>query len=173
MASRISTEPAKQKVYVSAFVCNDIIRDRETDLLTAIKIANGFNAPISTFVPRNPDGTPDSEGRIIISSPIICHLVISFFCEVARSVSLTVKAKLPTGDDMANAPNASQTFDIGAGAAGRVPNVELSMASDTEGTHWIEVYVHDEIATKVPLKIERQIQPEIHRIPQTPTGASL
>jgi hypothetical protein len=165
------SDPEKPKVYVSAFVCTETIRDKESDLLTAINITNGFNAGVSVLTPKHPDGSLVKEKRIIFCNPINCHAVIAFYAERETDVEFLVKARRPDGSEMGTA-RTPQIIEIGEGAAGMVLNVKLSLASEMEGTHWIELYTDGELATKLPIKVVHETPSEDPNDYRPPVGAS-
>ena len=93
----MSTESEdKPQVYVNAFACERVIRDK-SDILTAVQITNGYTVNPIKLTLRLPDGSPDEEHAQLVFQPLSVSVVISFYAERPSEFTFTIKAKTPSG----------------------------------------------------------------------------
>lgn len=143
---------SKPRLYVSGFICTDVIIDKQTGLLSAIRIASAFNSfPADATVRDDETGV----SRDVLAFPRInCRAVIQVYCDTPTRFRLTMQAKRPDGSSMTpTTDQAAGEYEIEGGAEGLTLDVGMAIASDTAGTHWIELIVDDQMATKWPLLI--------------------
>jgi hypothetical protein len=156
----------KPRVYIAAFVATDAFRDDESKLLTALRIAPAFKANPLIFTPK-PGGIPDPAQAQKFYEPARCKLVMILHCESDHTFDLQIKVKNPSGVDMYDEQSTpSGPCTLAAGALGQlILKIDLALAADLAGTHWMEIYVDGEVATKLPLLIyhsdETPFHPEI------------
>jgi len=145
-------ESGKPKVYVSAFFCTDIIRDKDTDLLTAIRITTAFNARPVVVTPKLPDGTPDHANAEQFFEPARLYVIINFHAEQATVFQLELKMKRPDGEFMnTEVGMPSGPCSIGGGANGALTlKIALSLDVKHHGEHWLEIYMDEEVTFKLP-----------------------
>ncbi len=153
----------KARIYVSAFICTDVIVDQKNGLLSAIRIASVFNAFPAEATLHEPGSAQDSR-TVMVFAPIMCRVVIHVYSDNPCRFRLTLRDKRPDGSYMN--PTASQTgcYEIEGGAQGLTLDVALTLAADSPGTHWVEVMIDEELVTKWPLLI---IHPTAAVVPET------
>jgi len=75
----------KPRVYVSAFFCESVVREKN-DLLTAIRINEGYIVRPLRVTPQLPDGTPDLRNHSLIFQPLRISAVVKFCSEEPHGV---------------------------------------------------------------------------------------
>jgi hypothetical protein len=138
--------PAPAEIYVSAFFCQDVIRDKKTDLLTAIKITNAFTVPWKTL-----EGGEVSF-KINLHPQLALNAVITFTSTKAIGFDYRIRGFDPSGKELTPPPPPTRC-DLEGGAAGQTVNVAMRLPTDKAGDYWFEIYVDDAVKTRMPLRI--------------------
>ena len=140
----IEIESGKPLVYVSAFFCQDVIK--ENGILTAIRISDAFTAEPSG-AQKKPDGS-----EFTTYGPIKIKGVFIFRCE--QAVSFTAKIKIASPASSTYVERFSTPVSLrGDMVEPHVLNMASSLDADVEGAYWFEVYVDDRLATKAALYV--------------------
>jgi hypothetical protein len=143
----------KARVYVSAILCESTIREETTNLLTAIRISDGFAINPAKITPKLPDGTLDTRNTRLFIKPVTVSLIISLRSESAASFEFNLKGFRPSGKPLTSLFGALNV-EIGPNVeGGRTFNVRLTVPTDEQGDFWFEFYVDDILANKMPLRI--------------------
>jgi len=143
----------KPRVYVAAFFCQDIIRERDNDFLTAVRIAESFAAvPVEITPVFQGEGQLPEVPAIRVYPPLDAHAVVMFRSEQPIEFTCSMRGVMPDGELW---PGGFQDLKcrIGADGAGYTLNLSIRIPTDREGTFWFEIYVEGELATKLPLRI--------------------
>ena len=144
----------KPRVYVSAFFCQEMIREPDKDLLTAIRIADSFAAvPIELSPTFDGEGEPPPFSPMRTYLPLDAHAVIAFRSEAPVEFTASLRGTGPNGEIMPGGFE-DHPCKIGADGAGYTLNANVRVPTDQKGTYWFEIYVDGELATKLPLRIE-------------------
>src|SRR5579864_1184110 len=150
-----SESHSKPRVYVSAFLCQSTIRE-QGDLLTAVRIVDGF--------------TTSAIGELttgeVMYFPVNVSAVVIFRAEMPSKSTLTIKVRDPRGEEL----QGTRSFSVHSKSLieGHTLNINFRVPGQKEGDFWFEVYVDDELATKVPLRITHQ-----KRVPRPEPGQPL
>jgi hypothetical protein len=144
-------EPGKPKIYVSAILCDKLLREKDSDLLSAIQIGQGYRAAPVVFTPTNENGESDRSRDVFYWTPIKIFAVINFLSDSPAEFSYYMRGIAPDGTIMQ--PSPAQTLSTGGGAAGYSLVTTIKLVPEKEGDHWFEVYVDDELVNKMALRI--------------------
>jgi hypothetical protein len=143
-------ESGKPKIYVSAFFCEKVLLEK-TDLLTAIRISQGYNVRAMLFTPSDADGNPDQSREFLFWNPLIAFAVITFLSEGPIEFSFFMRGIAPDGTILK--PSAPQILRMAGGADGHTLTVTMNLYPEKEGDYWFEIYVNDELANKIVLRV--------------------
>jgi hypothetical protein len=149
-----SETSSKPRVYVSVIFCDRIIREHATDLLTGVRITDGYVLNPVGIVPPKADGSPDEEHPLFIALPVKFTAIIRFCSEEAVTFTWTLKGTRPNGEPLSRGPAALVPVQIGAGPDGLTVSSNISISSAEPGDYWFEVYVDGVVATKAPIRIK-------------------
>ena len=168
----------KPRVYVSAFFCQETIREREKDFLTAVRIAESFAAvPVEITPIFQGEGEPPEFPALKVYPPLDAHAVAMFRSEQPIEFTCSMRGVRPDGGRW---PGGFEDLKckIGEDGTGYTLNLSLRIPTDQEGTFWFEIYVEGELATKLPLRIVhpemtfgtgQQVVKLLARIPEPPS----
>jgi hypothetical protein len=141
----------KPHVYVSAFFCDSVIRD-DKNLLTAVRINDGYR--ISPF--RAPlqlaDGTVDLEHGSVIVPPLRLSLIVRISSDNPGEFTFKITATLPSGKAL-RPGTLPVSFKLDGTAAGHTFNTNLNIPNVEEGDYWFSFYIDDVLATKLPMRV--------------------
>ena len=144
-----SQSHGKPRVFVSAFICERVLRE-EGGLLTAVRLVDAFQTtPIDIHL-DTPE--PRIEKRYLAFT---VGLIAVFVCEQRAEFTVSLRIIKPNGELSEGGLNLVP-FVIESGVNGYTLNVALNLAGDVEGTYWFEIYVDQELATKLPLAVLHQ-----------------
>ncbi|SPE39785.1 hypothetical protein SBA3_3410004 [Candidatus Sulfopaludibacter sp. SbA3] len=149
----MSDTPSKPRVYVNALFCDTVIKESESNLLTAVRITDGYTINPLAVPPRLPDGTLDHEHPLMVFQPLRLSAVFNFRTEQPSEFSFVIKGTRPSGKPLSSSTPTPVMMRTGAGAEGNILNVSFTMSTDEPGDYWFEFWIDDEIATKVPIRI--------------------
>jgi hypothetical protein len=150
----------RPKVYVSAVICEDIVREQDTSLLTAIRITHAFTSVPAVVTQRLPDGTRDLERQEIIFRPLKIRLVVSFYCESAVKFLFIVRGVKPDGSDLHAMENEVPVEIPYPDGGAYTLNITFRMSGSMAGVYWLQFHVDGEIANKIMLAILHPEKPE-------------
>lgn len=124
----------KPRVYVSALVCGDVIREAPLHggplMLTLVRVSQGFAA--------DPSET------------ISFYVVSTFTAEQPCSFRFLLRVVAPNGVQVTCV---THDYKIGQGADGATLSSKVAIPATIGGDYWFELLVDDEVATKIPLRI--------------------
>jgi hypothetical protein len=135
------TLPEGPEVYVSVFVCKDVLREEATGIVSAIRI-------LDTVTVEIPEGV---DAFTFNSVPF--RALISYRSNAPCSFMLGMSATGPSGE---RADRTIGEFHSQGGVEGGLINADISVRTELEGTYWFELFVNNEIATKIPLRIAHE-----------------
>ena len=144
----------KPRVYVSVIFCDRIIREHATDLLTGVRITDGYILNPVGIVPPRADGSPDEENPLFIALPVKFTAIIRFCSEAPVTFTWTIKGTRPNGQPLSSSAPPPASVQIGAGPEGLTVASNISISSAEPGDYWFEVCVDDVMATKAPVRIK-------------------
>lgn len=145
----------KPRVYANAIICDSVLQDKSTNLLTAIRIANGWSVSPYRFTPRLPDGSADEQNAQLFYPPFSIRLITLFHSEKQTKFTVTFRAITPTGRVM-DISKGSISCEIPVDGETYTLNVKGNITTQESGLYWFEVYVDGELATRVPLQVTLQ-----------------
>ncbi|HYI96894.1 MAG TPA: hypothetical protein VEX68_25350 [Bryobacteraceae bacterium] len=134
-----------RRIYTNAFVCQYAIREQSTNstnVLTAFRIVDLHTIEIPP-VPAN---------TIIVLPTLAVDLVVQFRSETAQTFDVVVTTIRP--DDQEVAPASFPAQSTQGGVFGAILSVRVTLDFKVEGLYWFDVFVDDELATRVPLLIK-------------------
>jgi hypothetical protein len=144
---------SKPKIYVNALFCADIVREKDTDLLTAIRVTNAFTVhPLKAAVEFTDDGPIEEH---VVYPPIRFHAVITFWCKEPREFTFSLKGYRANGDPLEGNMETIITLPK-ASLGGHTINLDSTMPGIVPGVHWFEFCVDGEPITRLPLVIIHQ-----------------
>jgi hypothetical protein len=156
------------RIFVSAFLCQEIIREKN-DILTALRIVNAFTVEPTMVETPSPDGKSNTTlGFPILSFSAYC----SFHADEHAEFDVRIKGIDPNGAELLPA-NPPVKCAVEGGALGHTLVVALKLATRVPGDYRIEIYVNENLAAKIPLRVIHN-QTEVlagHQSP-APLGAS-
>ena len=141
----IMSDSAKPRRYVSAFLCQYTMREKN-DLLTAVRIVEGFTTSVIAEL---------TTGEVMYF-PVSASAVVIFRSEEPSESVLTIKVKDPGGSEL----QGTSRFTVRSRSLieGHTLNINFRIPGDKEGDFLFEVYLDGEIAAKLPLRITHQRQ---------------
>src|ERR1700733_15186340 len=164
-------EPAsKPRIYLSAFLCQDVIREKNSDVLTAIRISNAYTVlPTDVTVQLGPGLTVAKQ----VYLPVQFSAVLSFFSDGPVDFDVTLKGFDPDGIEL----ELGQPFRCRSegGTVGHTLNNRITVATNKAGEHRIAVYVDNVKVSMMPLKIihaNRLVGDPQHGQSPTPSAAA-
>jgi hypothetical protein len=137
--------------------CESIIKDRENNL-SAIRITDGFIVNPLKIIPTLPDGSPDEEHAQLVYQRLRIGAIFTFRSEEPTEFTVTLRGVGPSGKPLSPSVE-SFVVRLGKGAEGHTKNVNFTIATEEEGDYWIEFYVDDALANKVPIRIIHGSEP--------------
>jgi hypothetical protein len=152
------------RIYVSAFFCQSVIHDKN-DVLTAVRITNGYSALPTTARFELADGQTITQG---VYTPLRINAVLVFYSEQPAEFTIRLQGTDPEGIEMTPAPPVIPCRILG-GAMGHAINVTMYVPTEKQGDLWFNVYLDDSLAAKMPLRITHGTPPFAHQPSQTPT----
>jgi hypothetical protein len=165
-------EPAaKPRIYTSAFLCQDVIREKNNDILTAVRITNAYTVlPTEVTVEIGPGITITKQEYL----PTALSAVLSFYSDGPVDFEVRLSGHDPDGVELTfGSPFHCRSE---GGAAGHTLNTRIIVATKKPGEHRIDVYVDEVRVTTMPLRIiHAHIQTGNHQPgqpPQPPAAAS-
>jgi len=138
---------AKPRIYVSAFFCQEVIRDK-SDILTAIRITNAYTTvPTSVTVEIGSGLTVTKQ----VYMPFVVCAVLTFHSDNPVDFEVRLRGFDPDGIELST----GDQFHCHSqgGAAGHVLNTRLTIATGKQGEYRLDVYVDDLLATTMPPRI--------------------
>lgn len=137
------------RVYVSAFFCQDVIREAKTDILTAFRLTNAVLS-VPTEIPASEPGSPSRS----IYQQVRVSAVITIYSDEAGDFDVQIRGVGPDGKQIKPEP-AEPVLHCrsGGGAAGQTITITMFIGSEKPGDFWFSVYVNDNLKTKLPLRI--------------------
>jgi hypothetical protein len=130
------------KVYVSAFMCKDAIRDAiDTNSVSAIRI-------FDTFTVCAEDVALAKDLKVLSGA----FLVTSYRSENPTEFTAEYRASSPSGKVLSIQ---TLTVRIAGGETGHthVLSFDLAPARMSEGVHWFDILIDGEVVTRVPVKV--------------------
>jgi len=142
----VMSDSEKPKVWVSAILCNDVIREAN-GVTTALRISNGYQAnPVTLTLP---DGNSTTVFR-----PLEFKIIITSHCELERRFDLTFRLIKTEGEAVTDLPPFNGVHV--KGALGMTLTINMSLPSEKQGVFWLEVYVDGELSFKMPMIVTHQ-----------------
>ena len=138
------------KLYTSVIVCDDVIRDKKSDNLTAIRITDAFIVQSYQYVPALASGQPDFASASISRLPVKFHIIVRFVSEVPHIFEMRIGGTTPSGRNLKVSEGAVKCRTAG-GPYGQTYSIESTMNADEQGVHWIHVFVNDDLVSKAPI----------------------
>lgn len=135
-----------QPVYVSAFFCQDVIRESDS-FLTAFRITGAYT--FSPLLISDPDGLFPA---YLSFPPLKLHAVILLNTEKPASFFVQLKAFGPDGA-LFGPESPPIKCETKGGAEGHALNLTINLRSNIPGDCWMEVLINGLLVTKVPLRI--------------------
>ncbi len=161
------SDPAN-KVYVSAFVCSDLIEEQGTKMLSALRISGGFLV--------RPGLIPTEDSKIVEWGypKLNIFVVVIFNCDSPATFYFQMRAKTPSGDtiDLSEQLKFPDPFTIGSGAEGLTLKAIGSLPGSVPGDYWIEMVVNGVLANRVPVRIVHPPEFQDFAINQPPAAGS-
>jgi|HubBroStandDraft_6_1064221.scaffolds.fasta_scaffold156264_2 hypothetical protein len=137
-------------VYVNAVFCTDIVRESQTDLLTAIRVTNAFTVQPAKATVKFPDGRPPEQQ--IIYPPIRFHAVITFWCSEPREFTFVMKGYHANGQELDAAMETKIKLPK-ATLGGHTINLHSTMPGLIPGVFWFDFCIDGVVVTRQPLVI--------------------
>jgi hypothetical protein len=162
------SETESPRIFVSAFLCQDIIREKN-EILTAVRIANAITVEPTPFEVPSTDGKRSTN----LGFPVLnCFILCSFHADQRVEFDARIKGISPSGAELLPASPPTKCT-VEGGAIGHTLVVALKLATGIAGDYWIEIYVNENLETKIPMRIIHK-QLEVHGSHQAPAplGAS-
>jgi hypothetical protein len=140
----------KSPIYTSAFICNSILKDSE-GILTAIRIADIFK---TTVVEITIPGQGDLKHLIQLYPPINVAAIVSFRSESPVEFEMRFQGRSANGELLPGVHKVP--IKMQGGVDGYIMNIALNLDGELYGDIWFEIFVDDELATKIPFRIIRE-----------------
>ncbi len=147
--------PEKPRIYVSAIICERALREADSNLISAIRIAEGFN-PVS-FEIQLPNG-----GVSVNYFPVEFVIIVKIHSEKPRNAIFSVKGVAETGEPLKGTEGLFR-IDLLGGVEGQTFNITVKIPGARAGTHWLEFYIDEELATKLPFLIKTGSRVEVDK----------
>jgi hypothetical protein len=160
------SKPPKPPIYTSAFICESAHTDTD-GMVSAIRIGDIYKTSGIEFEFASPDGVRHI-GRV--HPPINVVVVILFRSEVPIDFEMRFQGRLPDGSLLAGENKASLHLD--AGVKGATLKIDLLIDPRNSGEIWFELYIDDELAIKMPFRIDQLDHIEKPALPASPLDAS-
>jgi len=149
-------DPEKPRIYTSCFCCETVIRDNR-DLLTAIRIGDGFTVNPIYLIPHPVEGTTEVDEKAIFP-PLKVGVVLIFRAERPVQFIANLKAITPGGRVM-NTSRDPIPVNIPQGNSLHVMNIDVNLNVEEEGNYCFDVYVDDILENKMLLHINHATRP--------------
>lgn len=142
-------EPAaKPRIYTSAFFCQDVLREHDTNLLTAVRIGSSYKvAPTDVTVELGPGITISKK----VWMSVLVSAVVSFFSDGPVDFEVVLKGLDPDGIPVLFG-EPFQCHSEGS-SSGHVLNTRINVATNKQGDHRVDVYVDGVQATSMFFRI--------------------
>jgi hypothetical protein len=154
---------AKPRIYTSAFFCQDVLREKDSDVLTAIRISDAFTVLPAEFTLESGKESAVTKSFYL---PLMVHALLRFHSDGPTDFEVRLKGIDPDGVEM-KPMGAPFRCKSKGGTAGHSLNIKLTIGTGKEGDYRLEVYVDGGLATTMPLRIIHGIAVEAHQPDQT------
>jgi hypothetical protein len=162
-----SPKPSKPAIYTSAFICQSSI-SAKNGLVTAVNIGDIFHTSHLEFDLTLPNGITQT-ARVF--PPVNVTLIMMFRSEEPTEFDLRFEGKLPNGELLPGDNRSHVKLD--RGVKGAFLNIDLTIDPRYDGEMWFEIYIDEELATKIPFLIVRTQKPSPQSaLPDSTTGAA-
>jgi hypothetical protein len=146
--------PALPPIYVSAFLCQEVLRDA-TNLLTAIRITNAFSVSPVLLPETELEGGGTLDPQLVYPT-LKLHAIVLFNSEQPAEFDVELKPFGPDGKELNQ--NASPIkCQVKGGAEGHALNLNINLRADIPGDWWVEVHIDGRFATKMPMRIVHEM----------------
>ena len=146
------SDSEKPKIWVSAILCADVIREvrGSKTIVTALRISNGFQATQLELM------SGDEIAQVAFAA-IEFKLIVTASCEVVREFDISFRLIFPNGNVFEDMLPLLKQKILGSGS-GFTTIVNSTINPNLQGVYWFEIYVDQELSTKVPLVILHESQ---------------
>jgi len=130
------TENGKPRVYVSAMLCDRVIKDTR-DFLTAVTITNGYSVSPLRVAHVSAAGVLEETPLQFVWQPLRVNIIITFVTEEPTAFETTVKITGPSGALDSN----TRSFPVktGEGTEGHTMAMSVRIAVPVAGEYWFEI----------------------------------
>lgn len=124
-------------------------------MFTAINIGDVYYSSFLQFALDLPDG---SSRKVRVLPPVNVTVLIIFRSEFPTEFDVKFYGRLTNGELMPGENRSHVKLD--GGIHGSTLNVDLVIDPRHEGLIWFEIYIDEELATKMPFQIIRREDPQ-------------
>ncbi len=161
---------SKPRIYLSAFLCQEVLREKNSDVLTAIRISNAYTILATEVTVELGPGLSVSKQVYL---PVQFSAVLSFYSDGPVDFDVNLKGFDPDGLEL-ELGEPYRCHSEG-GASGHTLNNRITIPTSKPGEHRIDVYVDNVKVTTMPLRIihARRLIPDPQQgQPPAPSGAA-
>lgn len=127
-------------IYTSGIICNDAIEDRETRVLSAIRIVDHVVVDVPHPVP---------EGTVIVY-PVPFFVVLFFKSDDPEEFDIVFTGIRPDG---LRIPHPPERITTGGGTQGHTVRIRIDMDPRLWGTWWFEVSARGQVLLRLPFAV--------------------
>src|SRR5947209_7218768 len=143
----------------AAFLCQDAIIEKDTNILSAIKLMDRLDIDLPASLPAN--------ATFVI--PIKTTVVVTFKSPIPRRFTAHIIGRRPDKSEFASG---AYSLELTGGAHGHTLLMPVRFESTSAGIYWFEVWVEGDVLQRIPLEVRHTATAQSESPSQTESPSS-